>query len=159
MNDNDKTLLLVLLVAALGILGGGVALKTIPRGIANNNPGNIRRTGIRWQGEVPDAEKTDALFEQFVSAEWGVRAMAREIMTNIRRGQETIREIITEWAPPNENPTEAYIANVSRRTNIDPDAQLDLGRDLPAVIGAIIRQENGYNPYPADVITRGIQLA
>lgn len=159
MNDDDKKILLVLLVAALAVLGGGMALRTLPRGIANNNPGNIRRTGITWRGEVPDRDKTDALFEQFQAPEWGVRAMAREILTSVRRGQTTIRSIITEWAPPIENPTDDYIRNVSSRTNIGADTAIDVARDLPALIGAIIVQENGYNPYPADVISQGIRLA
>jgi len=152
-------MLLALLVAAVAILGGGIALRSQPRGILNNNPGNIRRTGIDWRGEVPDAEKTDPLFEQFTAPEWGVRAMAREIMTSVRRGQDTIRAIITEWAPPSENPTAAYIAAVSKRTGIDADTPLELGRDLPGVIGAIIVQENGFNPYPADLIAQGVALA
>ncbi len=158
MTDRDA-MLLALLVAAVALLGGGLALRGQPRGILNNNPGNIRRTGIDWRGEVPDAEKTDALFEQFTAPEWGIRAMAREILTSLRRGQTTIREIITEWAPPAENPTAAYIENVAARTGIDADTPLDAARDLPAVVGAIIVQENGFNPYPADLISQGIRLA
>lgn len=159
MNDKDQTKLIALLVAALALLGGGVALRKQPRGILNNNPGNIKRTSIAWRGEVPEAEKTDPVFEQFTAPEWGIRAMAREILTSLRRGQTTIRAIITEWAPPSENPTESYIANVSRRTNIAPDAPIDADRDMAALIGAIIRQENGINPYPADLIAQGIRLA
>lgn len=152
-------MLLALLVAAVAILGGGIALRSQPRGILNNNPGNIRRTGIDWRGEVPDAEKTDPLFEQFTAPEWGIRAMAREIMTSVRRGDDTIAGIITEWAPPAENPTAEYIAAVSKRTGIDADTPLELSRDLPGVISAIIVQENGFNPYPGAVLAQGIALA
>ncbi len=158
MNERDK-MLLALLVGAIALLGFGVAGRKLPRGIQNNNPGNIRRTGINWRGEVPDAEKTDPLFEQFVGPEWGIRAMTREILTNFRRDQNTIRAIITEWAPPTENPTDLYIEAVSKRTGIDADAELDPNRDMPALIGAIISQENGFNPYPADTISQGIRLA
>ena len=158
MTDREK-LLLGLAVAMLAILGGGAAIRQLPRGIKNNNPGNIRRTGIKWRGEIPDAEKTDAAFEQFVGPEWGIRAMVREIRTGLARGEDTIREIITQWAPPTENLTDAYIAAVSRRTGIDADERIAPDRDLPALINAIIEHENGMNPYTAETINYGIRLA
>ena len=159
MDDNDRTTIVALLLAALLVVGGGFAITRLPRGIKNNNPGNIRRTGINWRGEVPDAEKTDPEFEQFIAPEWGIRAIVREIRSNLRRGEDTIREIITEWAPPSENPTARYIANVAERTGLNPDQAIDDARDMPGLVGAIILQENGTNPYTADMIALGIRLA
>lgn len=46
-----------------------------PRGIRNNNPGNLR-WGDPWQGLVPEAQRTDKDFCQFVAPAWGIRALA-----------------------------------------------------------------------------------
>ena len=43
------------------------------RGLRNRNPGNIRRSGVRYVGEkVPSG---DPEFREFVAVEWGYRAM------------------------------------------------------------------------------------
>ena len=59
----------------------------------------------------------------------------------------TIRAIISKWAPPMENKTEAYIANVSRLTGIGPDEPIGIPSDRPArwiMVGrAMAIQENG----------------
>ena len=44
-----------------------------PRGIRNNNPGNIRRNGDPWQGLAKD--QTDREFFTFQSAVYGIRAL------------------------------------------------------------------------------------
>lgn len=158
MSDKEK-LLLALLIAAIALIGGGVAVRQMTRGIRNNNPGNIRRTGTTWQGEVPASEADDPEFEQFVSPEYGIRAMRRILGSYAGRGVDTLREIITTWAPPSENPTDELIAKAAERTGLDPDTRVVLERDAPAIINALIYQENGINPYPAELIDQGIRLA
>jgi len=129
------------------------------RGIRNNNPGNIRRTAIRWKGEVPDELKTDDEFEQFIAPLFGIRAMVRDLRTGFRRGEDTIREIITQWAPPIENDTAAYIKSVSRRTGLDPDARINFDEKLPDLLDAIIVHENGINPYADQLLFEAIAAA
>lgn len=93
----------------------------IPRGIRNNNPLNIRK-GNDWQGERHP--QTDKSFEEFTSMEMGLRAgfiVLRNYMTK-RPPLRTISQIISRWAPTNENNTTAYIKEVSRRSLIDADA-------------------------------------
>lgn len=93
----------------------------IPRGIRNNNPLNIRK-GNNWQGER--TPQTDKSFEEFTSMEMGLRAgiiILRNYMTK-RPPLQTISQIISRWAPTNENNTTAYIKEVSRRSLIDADA-------------------------------------
>ena len=55
--------------------------------------------------------------------------------------------MISKWAPPIENKTDAYIANVSRLTGIAPDDPIGIPSDQPArwlAIGrAMAIQENG----------------
>lgn len=94
----------------------------IPRGIRNNNPLNIR-IGNVWLGEV--ANPSDHEFEQFCSMEFGLRAGFIILRRYIRRyGHNTIRSIISTWAPASENNTEAYIRKVCAQMNLDPDAPI-----------------------------------
>ena len=96
--------------------------KQIPRGIRNNNPLNIR-IGNVWLGEVN--EPTDPEFEQFVAMEYGLRAGFVLLRRYIRHyHKNTIRLIITTWAPSTENNTEAYIQRVASRMNLDADTPL-----------------------------------
>ena len=86
-----------------------------PRGIRNNNPLNIRRNATRWQGER--VEQKDKSFVQFKTMAYGYRAAWKILQSYYERfcQQEkpfTVRNIISRWAPPNENDTEAYIINV-----------------------------------------------
>ena len=93
----------------------------IPRGIRNNNPLNIRK-GNDWQGER--TPQTDKSFEEFTTLEMGLRAgfiILRNYMTK-RPPLQTISQIISRWAPTNENNTTAYIKEVSRRSLINADA-------------------------------------
>lgn len=131
------------------------------RGIRNHNPGNIR-WGDDWQGLVPQAQRTDKSFCQFISPEYGIRAMI-VILRNYQRkyGLKTITEIIQRWAPPNENNTQAYISSVAQATGTDADKPVDLtdSRKLFPLLQAIIRHENGSQPYEYDVFVRALNLA
>lgn len=86
------------------------------RGIRNNNPGNIR-WGDDWQGLVPQAQRTDKSFCQFIKPEYGIRAMII-ILRNYQRKHRlsTISGIINRWAPTNENDTQSYINSVAKAT-------------------------------------------
>ena len=131
---------------------------TVPRGIRNNNPGNIR-LGQAWQGL--EQTQTDQSFCQFVTPEYGIRAIMKIMITYHKEGVETINDIISKWAPPNENDTVAYIKAVSQDAGIDPNIIVDV-HDVPVmvdIIKGIITHENGCQPYPDDTIINGIKLA
>lgn len=128
------------------------------RGLRNNNPGNIRITRIPWTGKVPVSENTDGEFEQFYNAEDGIRAMARDLLTGYNRGEDTISEIISSWAPNNENNTGAYIASVSKQTGIEPNSRFPSDK-IKSLVKAIIVHENGINPYSDSVIERAVRRA
>ena len=114
------------------------------RGLSNNNPGNIRRSKVRYKGEVHPSR--DPAFKQFESRAWGYRAIFVLLDTyRIRHGLRSIREMISRWAPPSENHTQTYIRAVSEETGIGPDEPLDT-RDAAVMIplaAAISRVENG----------------
>lgn len=96
--------------------------KQIPRGIRNNNPLNIR-IGNVWLGE--EMRPTDPEFEQFVAMEYGLRAAFVLLRRYIRHyHKDTIRAIISTWAPSTENNTEAYIQRVASSMNLDADEPL-----------------------------------
>lgn len=130
------------------------------RGIRNNNPGNIR-WGDDWKGLVPEGQRTDKSFCQFKAPEFGIRAMII-ILRNYQSkyGLKTITGIIKRWAPPNENDTQAYIRSVAQATGTDADKPIDLtdSRKLFPLLQAIIKHENGTQPYEYDVFIRALDL-
>ncbi len=131
-----------------------------PRGIRNNNPGNIRRNGDPWQGLAK--EQSDREFFTFKSAVYGIRALARLLITyQDKHGLCTIETIITRWAPAVENNTKAYILSVARHTGFSPLQTLDMHRfeHLKPVVEAIIQHENGQQPYSDVEITKALVLA
>lgn len=138
-----------------------------PRGIRNFNPGNIRHAkGTRWQGM--SANQNDKDFVQFTGPQWGIRAIARTLITyQDKHGLRTIRLVISRWAPPNENNTEAYIRQVATRVGVSPDGWIDIYdyRTMRVLVEAIIRHENGAGPLPDGnwygeaLINEGLHLA
>jgi hypothetical protein len=133
-----------------------------PRGIRNNNPGNIRKSHEPWRGLLPAGEQTDPAFFRFSSPEWGIRALAVILRTyQTKHGLKTVRAMIQRWAPESENDTEAYCQAVCTAVGVAPDEPIDLrdAGDMRGVVLAIIRHENGEQPYSMDVINRGLQRA
>ena len=112
------------------------------RGVRNNNPLNIR-IGNNWLGEVE--KPTDHQFEQFKEMKWGVRAAFIILRNYIRRhGLNTVRKIITRWAPGNENNTAAYIKTVCERTGYEPDQRLTFcSAQMVPLFQAMCYVENG----------------
>lgn len=122
------------------------------RGLRNCNPGNIRNSRSRFAGEVRPSQ--DAAFKQFETMAYGYRAMFVLLDTYRRRyGLDTIRGMISRWAPPVENHTEGYIRYVAERTGIDADANLDTRseRDMIPVVAAMSQMENGVKAVWEDV--------
>ena len=130
-----------------------------PRGLRNNNPLNIERTGDRWRGMSP--EQRDPRFVQFVAPEWGIRA-AVVILRNYQRRYHlhTLTETLHRYAPAVENHTKRYIERVSSRAGISPDTHLDLtDRELVSrLIEAMWLVECGV-PGDRETIERGLDLA
>lgn len=125
-----------------------------PRGIRNHNPGNIRAGRDQWQGMVG----ADPEFVIFSAPKWGIRAMAR-ILNNYRaRGLVTPAQIIGTWAPSVENNTAAYVEHVAGRLGLHPDQPIPQEK-TGELIAAIIKHENGVQPYTPQEIAEGVALA
>lgn len=117
----------------------------LPRGIRNNNPGNLIKTNIGWQGKVPNGDNTDGKFEQFINVKYGIRAMLRDILNDISKGKNTVQKLIWEYAPPSENNTQNYISQVAKALGISSDSIIKtVNADfLLNIAKIIIRVENG----------------
>ncbi len=83
--------------------------------------------------------------------------MVKILQSYRRRGLNTVREIISAWAPTVENDTAAYIESVCGRVGVGPDDPVEPTN--PELIKAIIRHENGQQPYSDNTISDGIKLA
>jgi len=126
----------------------------LPRGIRNNNPGNVERTNERWLGMAAD-QSADPRFIVFETPEYGLRCLLRLLINyHERHGLETLRQILNRWAPPvgrdqagetYTQDTSGYVQHVARMTGFDPDERLDfLDRFVTvSVCRAIVRHENG----------------
>lgn len=129
-----------------------------PRGIRNNNPGNIRYTGTAWQGLA--TPPSDGAFCIFTEAKYGLRALAI-LLRNYKRyyGICTVASIINRYAPSVENNTRSYIQSVCKATGFSESEQLDTESAvvLLPLIKAIVKHENGQQPYTDEQILEGIK--
>lgn len=132
-----------------------------PRGIRNNNPGNIR-WGENWKGLDPDGKSKDKSFCVFEEPKWGIRALCKVLITyNRRYGLDTVQEIICRFAPENENDTTAYMNHVAKLLGVKPDEQIKVcnERVMYTLITSIIQHENGVQPYSEEVIKGAMLMA
>jgi hypothetical protein len=114
---------------------------SLPRGIRNNNPGNLR-TGDSWQGMVGSDPQS---FIIFANVCWGIRALGTDLTSKINRGLDTIAKIFPVYAPATDNNNvSAYINAVSNSTGLGADEQLGTDpQTLADLIRAIADHENG----------------
>lgn len=130
-------------------------LPFMPRGIRNNNPGNIRWDGsTQWQGMTGQDDKGFIIFS---SMAYGIRAMSKVLDSYARRGVNTVESVIATWAPAIENNVEAYVRSVEQQTGLSRHKVLTAA-DRPALVAAIIKHENGKTISEA-MIERGLAMA
>lgn len=123
------------------------------RGIRNNNPGNLRA--------APNAVGNDGSFPIFSSANDGLAAMSRQLQLYGGRGNNTPYGIIHTYAPNSENNTQAYINAVTKDTGFGTHDKLNLSDPavLKRLMAAMIRHENGSQPYSEADIDSGINTS
>lgn len=130
------------------------------RGIRNNNPGNIdwiEDPRKRWDGMVrKETPKEGGRFGVFDSAAKGVRAIGRELLLDVSRGVTSVRGLIDNWAPPGENDTSSYAKAVAKAVGVVPEQAIDVRAKLPQIVAAIIKHENGVQPYPEDELRKWV---
>ena len=141
------------------VAGGGEASADGPRGIRNNNPGNLEASSSNpWIGQTG----SDGRFAKFETPEHGIRALGRNLISYQRQGIDTVGEIINRWAPPSDNnDTAAYIKAVCAQLGVTANQPLDASNPdtLQALCAAIIKHENGTQPYSPDQLSTGVSAA
>nr|DAU74093.1 MAG TPA: virion protein [Crassvirales sp.] len=125
---------------------------SLPRGLKNCNPGNIRITKDKWVGLKEVQE--DKSFFQFKEMKWGYRALIRTLQNYRKKhGCRTIADFIKRWAPETENNTSGYVNRVCSemqvRSTYVPD--VDDEATMCAFAAAISRVENGVPAVIADI--------
>lgn len=130
-----------------------------PIGIRQHNPGHLEITRDKWLGALKP-EPGDR-FVRFQAPQFGIRAMGRTLLTYDKRGINTVRAIITRWAPAHENDVAAYIDDVAGRMAVDPDDYLDVDdyATAKALVDAIIAHENANYRYKDQIVADGLRLA
>ncbi|MCU4165720.1 hypothetical protein [Carboxylicivirga caseinilyticus] len=104
--------------------GGNTYLSNAPRGIRNNNPGNLIFTNIKWNGKLPKEQNKDRRFEMFIAPVYGVRAMIKDLKHDIEKGKNTVPLLVEEYAPRFENNTDHYIQTVCKDLKVSKSAKL-----------------------------------
>jgi hypothetical protein len=123
----------------------------LPRGIRNNNPGNIRLSGVKWKGQK--LRQVDTAFIEFDAPVMGLRALMRLLLNyHLRYGLDSVESILNRYAPPEENATDHYIHSVCREIGVKRREALNL-KDPGTLIKlakAIVRHENGPKDWYGD---------
>lgn len=135
-----------------------MANNRLSRGYRNCNPGNIRISKTTYKGEVVPSQ--DVAFKQFTSMAYGYRAMFVLIHYYYRSlGLKTVRQIISRYAPENENNTRAYISYVADAILRGPDSEIDLTNmdEMVLMVAAMSKVENGF-PANIDEVIEGWKL-
>jgi hypothetical protein len=87
--------------------GAPVTGGILARGVRNNNPGNIMRGAVQWEGEVAG---NDPRYSAFETPEAGIRAMSKNLVAyQDQHGLDTVAGIVSRWAPATENDTASYV--------------------------------------------------
>lgn len=128
--------------------------KGAPRGIRNNNPGNIRYGDFARRMGATGQDASG--FAIFPDAATGLRAMTANLGSYAKKGLNTVSGIINRWAPPSENDTGSYVSQVAKRLGVGADQSLNMSD--PAVISGLLREitkrENGVNPYSNEMLNK-----
>lgn len=117
-------------VANVAGAAGAPQTGSLPAPLRNNNPGALMPRGKLAQ--YPDMQS-------------GIAAMDQNLASYAGKGVSTLSDVISKWAPPNENNTGAYIKDVSTRLGISPNQKVDLTNPAQrlAISSAIMLHENG----------------
>ncbi|MFV9324987.1 hypothetical protein ABQ455_24890 [Citrobacter freundii] len=132
-----------------------------------NNPGNLR-----WAEGYETSNTKSGKFAVFPSLDEGVLAATKQLQIYAQRGTNTVRDIVSKWAPSNENNTEEYIRHVVRSTKFNENEKLNLNDPyvLAKLISAMASKEGAgsrvtedrviqiYNNTGGNAIVTGAQL-
>lgn len=132
----------------------------LPRGIRNNNPGNIRKSHNPWKGKKPVSEDPD--FEQFDHPRYGIRALGVLLQTYYNAYHlDNITALVSRFAPTSENDTRAYITHIAQTLNVGEKQAINVNNErvlLPLMLGIIRHENKGLQPYSVEVINEALDM-
>lgn len=114
-----------------------------PRGLRNNNPGNLNFVG---QHGAKLEDGPNARFAQFPTMLDGIAALDKQVGLYLKRGTNTIDKIMDIYAPKSDkNDTAAYKSYLSRFTGLGIKEEIDPSNNeqIKRLIVGIINHENG----------------
>lgn len=118
-----------------------INMVAVPRGIRNNNPGNLKHVvSNNWVG-LTGSDNTG--FCVFSRMSFGIRAMAIDILGDWKEGKKSVDALIREYSP--DDRVNNYIRFVSSRLGVHRHEALDLTHIalVRRLIVAMIKFENG----------------
>ncbi|MGQ6231052.1 hypothetical protein ACUNFK_22895 [Serratia sp. IR-2025] len=130
----------------------------LPRGIRNNNPGNLNYAG---QAGATKEGGSDGRFAIFESMQHGVAALYRQLQLYFKRGINTLSSIVKTYAPASDNNNvDAYISALTKATGRGANEVLDSGdtATIARLMRGIVDHENGKGYISSSDIMGGIQL-
>lgn len=134
------------------------AYGTMPRGIRNNNPGNLNYVG---QAGATMEGGEGGRFAVFESMQHGVAALYKQLQLYFKRGINTLSSIVKTYAPASDNNNvDAYISALTKATGKGANEVLDSGdtATIARLMKGIVDHENGKGYISSSDIMGGIQL-
>lgn len=129
------------------------------RGIKNNNPMNVEDVAGHWLGVVGN----DGRFPKFDTVEHGIRAgMVNYLQDFFVDGLTNLIDLGENNTPVSDNPGAkkgAYGKALADKMGIPPDQPFDILALKYDLAKAIIRNEDGVNPYNDKTIKAGVDQA
>ncbi|EGI6197638.1 hypothetical protein AH135_001312 [Salmonella enterica subsp. enterica serovar Eastbourne] len=121
-----------------------------------NNPANLR-----YAAGYETANTRSGKFAVFPSLDEGVLAAAKQLQIYGTKGINNIHDIISKWAPSNENNTKAYIGHVVNATGRSEFEKLNLNdtRTLAKLITAMSVKEGAGSRLSEEKVTQIINNA
>lgn len=136
----------------------GDGYKSAPRGIRNNNPGNLNYVG---QAGATMEGGEGGRFAVFESMQHGVAALYKQLQLYFKRGINTLSSIVKTYAPASDNNNvDAYISALTKATGKGANEVLDSGdtATIARLMKGIVDHENGKGYISSSDIMGGIQL-
>lgn len=136
----------------------GDGYKSAPRGIRNNNPGNLNFAG---QSGATKEGGEGGRFAVFESMEQGVAALYRQLQIYFKKGVNTLSSIVKTYAPASDgNNVDAYVSALSKATGKGANEKIDAGdtNTIARLMKGIVDHENGKGYISSSDIMGGIQL-
>ncbi|HHH4158356.1 TPA: hypothetical protein ACPZHF_003343 [Enterobacter cloacae subsp. cloacae] len=134
------------------------AYGTVPRGVRNNNPGNLNFAG---QAGATKESGDGGRFAVFESMQHGIAALYKQLQLYFKRGINTLTSIVNTYAPDSDNNNvSAYISALTKATGKGADEVLDSGdtATIARLMKGIVDHENGKGYISSSDIMGGIQL-